>query len=68
MNIKKLRLAAGLTQEQLAKKVDVDQSAVSLWEAGKAKPLRKIHKKLAKVLGCSIDDLLKEEPPDGKTV
>lgn len=61
MNIKKLRIAAGLTQVQFAKKLNVDQSTVSLWESGKSKPQRKLHKKLAKLLGCTVDELLKEE-------
>lgn len=61
MNIGKYRKAAGLTQEQLAKKMNVDQSAVSYWESGRTRPLRKSWKKLARVLGCSVDDLLKEE-------
>lgn len=61
MNIKKLRLKAGLTQSQLAKKMNVDQAAVSRWESGETKPLRKCHKKLAKVLGCTVDELLEED-------
>lgn len=61
MNIKELRLKAGMTQEQLAKKMNVDQTAVSRWESGNTKPLRKTHKKLARVLGCTVDELLKEE-------
>lgn len=61
MKIKELRVSAGLTQAQLAKKMNVDQSCVSLWESGKTSPAKKLHKKLAKVLCCTIDDLLKEE-------
>ena len=61
LGIKELRLAAGLTQEQLAKKMGLDQGAISHWERGKNNPLRKYHKKLAKVLGVTVDDLLKEE-------
>ena len=60
MNIKNLRLKAGLTQVELAKKMHVDQAAVSRWESGETKPLRKSHKRLAKVLGCNVDELLKE--------
>ena len=60
MNIKNLRLAAGLTQEQLAKKMKVDQSAVSRWEAGEYAPQKKCHKKLAKVLGCTVEELKEE--------
>lgn len=62
MNIKKLRLKAGLTQSQLAKKMNVNQAAVSRWESGETKPIRKCHKKLAKVLGCTVDELLEEDP------
>lgn len=58
MNIKARRLEAGLTQAQLAKKLNVDQTAVSRWESGETKPLKKYHKKLAKVLGCSVEELL----------
>lgn len=61
MNIKNLRMKAGLTQVQLAKKMNVDQSAVSLWESGKTAPMRKLHKKLAKVLGCTVEELLQDD-------
>lgn len=57
MKIKELRLAAGMTQVQLAKKMNVDQAAVSRWESGETRPLRKTHKKLAKVLGVSVEEL-----------
>ena len=59
--IKKQRQARDLTQEQLAEYLNVSVSAVSQWESGKTKPLRKIRKLLAQVLGCTVDELLKEE-------
>ena len=61
MNIRSFREAAGLRQSDLAKKLDVDQTAVSNWELGKAKPLRKYHKKLAKLLNCTVEELLAVE-------
>ena len=61
MKIAELRKAAGYTQKDLAKLLDVDQSAVSMWESGKTKPMRKLHPKLANALGCTIEDLVKEE-------
>ncbi len=61
MKIKELRVRAGLTQAQLAKKMNVDQSCVSLWESEKTSPAKKLHKKLAKVLGCTVDELLRGE-------
>lgn len=61
MKIRFYRERAGLRQEDLAKKLDVDQTAVSNWELGKAKPLKKYHKKLARILKCSVDDLFGKE-------
>lgn len=61
MKIKEYRLQNGMTQAQLAKKMNVDQTAVSLWENGKTSPLKKYRKKLAKVLGVTLDELLKED-------
>lgn len=61
MKIRFYRERAGLRQEDLAKKLAVDQTAVSNWELGKAKPLKKYHKKLARILKCSVDDLFGKE-------
>lgn len=61
MSIKNLRLKAGLTQVELAKKMNVDQTAVSRWETSDTKPLKKYRKKLARVLGCTVDELLRED-------
>jgi ribosome-binding protein aMBF1 (putative translation factor) len=60
MRIREYRFKTGMTQVQLAKKMNVDQSAVSLWESGKTKPLKKCQKKLAKVLGITLEELLRE--------
>lgn len=56
--IKERRVQLGMTQAVLAKKMNVDQAAVSRWESGETKPLKKTWKKLAKVLGCTEDELL----------
>ena len=61
MNIAELRKRAGYTQKDLAKLVDVDQSAVSKWESGETKPLKKLHEKLAQVLGCTVEELRAED-------
>jgi transcriptional regulator with XRE-family HTH domain len=58
LKVRELRLAAGLTQMELARKLDVDQSAVSLWESGKTKPCRKYRRKLARYLKCTEADLV----------
>ena len=56
-NLKKLRLAAGLRQIDVAKKMNVDQGCVSKWENGETRPSRKYHKKLARLYKCTVDEL-----------
>ena len=57
MRLKELRLKAGLTQDEVAKKMNVDQSAVHLWETGKIRSARKHHKKLARLYGVTVPEL-----------
>lgn len=57
LRLKELRLKAGLTQDEVAKKMNVDQSAVHLWETGKIRIARKHHKRLAKLYKCTVDEL-----------
>ena len=66
MTFKELRDAAGLRQVDIARKLRVDQSAVSHWELGKTKPVRKYHKPLANMLGCTVDDLLQAVTPEAQ--
>ena len=61
LTLRQLRENAGLRQVDVAKKLDVDQSAVSHWESGDTRPSRKYQKKLAKLYGCTVDDLLRQE-------
>lgn len=52
------REAAGLTQQQLAEKVGVQQRDISRWEHCHREPGVLIVKKMAQALGCSMDDLV----------
>ena len=61
MKIKEKRIAAGLTQVQLAERVGVNQSAVAQWECGRATPKGELLPKLADILGCTIDALFGRE-------
>lgn len=57
MNIKELREAAGLSQQQLAAAMGVLQSTVSNWETEIALPRARQLPALALALGCTINDL-----------
>lgn len=59
--IRELRKKANLTQSQLSKYLGIDTSAVSLWETGKSMPTADKLPDLAKILGCTIDELFEEE-------
>ena len=61
MSLKELRERAQLRQVDVAERLEVDQAAVSNWERGKNRPARKYQRKLAKLYGCSADDILAEQ-------
>ena len=59
-NIKKLREAKGLSQEKLARLADIANNTLIKMESGENKnPTLDTLKKVAKVFGVSIDDLIK---------
>lgn len=55
--IKQLRFKAGLTQEQLAEKLNIGAQSVSKWENGVSMPDIASLPLLAEIFGVSIDDL-----------
>lgn len=57
MTLKERRKAAGMTQQEVANVLGVDQSAVAYWERGKYKPRKKRLAALAKLYGCSEEEL-----------
>jgi transcriptional regulator with XRE-family HTH domain len=63
--ITRMRKRVGLSQVQLAKRMGVTQGAISQWESGQAKPRTDLLFKLADVLGCSVDELLKPKKKEG---
>ena len=67
MKFKTAREKSGMSQQELAQALGVDQSAVCLWETGKTKPRAKLLPTIAKILGCSIDDLLADDVTEAPT-
>ena len=62
-NLKALRKQKGLTQEELAIRLNVVRQTVSKWESGRSVPDADILMKIADVLDVSISDLLGAELP-----
>lgn len=52
------REAAGMTQQELAEKIGVQQRDISRWENCRREPGVLTVKKMARALGCSMDDLV----------
>ena len=58
MNIKRMRLVKGLTQEQLAELLAISTAAVSKWEAKNTYPDIAMLFPLAEIFGVTVDELL----------
>ena len=58
VNIKRLRLQKGITQEAFAKTVNVSRQAISSWETGRTQPDIEMIGSLADALGVSIEELI----------
>ena len=56
-----LRRAAGLSQEELAERLNVSRQAVSKWENGAAQPELSKLVELSRLYGVSVDELLSLE-------
>ncbi len=60
MRIKEYRERTGMTQEALADKLNVDRSAISYWERGKATPCKKHRAMLCAILQCTETELMSD--------
>ena len=57
LSAKEARVAAGMTQEYLARKLGMSQTAISLYELGKRTPSFTMAKKIAEVLDVPLADI-----------
>lgn len=55
------RTKAGLSQAAVAKELGIAPAAVCQWETGKTYPDTRRLPEIAKLYGCSVDDLLAED-------
>lgn len=57
----KLRSDAGMTQSELAQKLNISRPAIGSWESGRAKPRLDKLKQLADLFGTTVADLMGED-------
>lgn len=62
-NLKELREAKGMTQHDVARKLDVTDVAISRWECGRSNPMSKNRDRLADLYGVSRKSIDKVLPP-----
>ncbi|MBQ6628563.1 MAG: helix-turn-helix transcriptional regulator [Methanosphaera sp.] len=60
-NLKQLRLKKGLTQEELAKRLDKNYTTIGKWEKGIRSPILDDLIKLADIFGITIDKLVRSD-------
>ena len=61
MGFREARLAAGLTVANVMTALKVSDAAVYQWETGVTIPNGKRLPEIAKLYGCTVDDLLRQE-------
>ena len=59
--LKLIRLQSGLSQSEVAKKISLAQSRLSVFENGQIDPSPKQKKKIAKVFGLSVEELFEPD-------
>lgn len=60
MSIASRRQSKGLTQQNLADELKINRSTVAMWEAGESFPRADKLPILARILGCTINDLFED--------
>ena len=60
-NLRRLRSRAGLTQQEIADKLDVSRVAIGQWESEKSMPRKANLEQLAELFGTTVADLMGED-------
>ena len=59
-----MREKKDMSQQAVAFEIGVERSTVAKWESGKSRPRAELLPKLAKLFGCSIEELLVPDGPE----
>ena len=65
MNLRKKRIEKGMKQYELAEAVGLSSQAIYYYETGAREPNLETLRKLAAVLGCTLDELIGREADQG---
>ncbi len=60
-NLRKQRTRLGLTQQQVAEKLNIDRSTYSYYELGRTSPSVEMFYELILLFGVSADELLRKD-------
>ncbi|MDO5116551.1 MAG: helix-turn-helix transcriptional regulator [Synergistaceae bacterium] len=63
MNLRNIRQNRGLKVSDLASIMEVDSTTITRWETGTRVPDVNTALKIAEILGCTLDELLRVENP-----
>lgn len=66
MSLKSARLASGLTVREVMEKLNVSDATVYMWENGQTSPKSSRLMEVAKLYGCSVEELLTADPEGGE--
>ena len=61
LNVKELRTAKGLTQEQLASECGVQRTTITMVELGENKPSIELAKRLGAIFGVAWSDFFEDD-------
>lgn len=59
-----MREKKDMSQQAVVLEIGVERSTVAKWESGKSRPRAELLPKLAKLFGCSIEELLVPDGPE----
>lgn len=64
MMVANMRKRAGMSQRELGAMLGKTQQGVASWESGRAEPSITMLKKMARIFGCTVDELIRDEPEE----
>lgn len=62
-NIKRIRMARGIRQSDMAERLNVSAKTISSWEVNRTEPNFGMLEQIAEVLNCSKSDLISDDNP-----